>query len=221
MKWDPLPPESEADKAVGTRLRQVKSPLPVFLRSREVSGATHEDIIRGMEILTSGKIIGRFFHMYPTVPSNLFQWMKTWMEMGGILVASLNLQQGVPEGIPLPDAWHHQMIYGVIESGVFVLNPHEFIPFPTLTKQLCSESVIKIRSKDITKRWSSGLDLSSISEGRWAELNVIENIHRLVQCVANNQLHDSHVTIPAAYKSGITVFCTRDSGAGRTLLEKQ
>lgn len=221
MKWNSLPTNDEVDKAVGTRQRKLTAPLQEFLLSRADAGATQEDVLNGMEKVAGGNVIGKFFHMYPKVPPDLFEWMTSWMKMGAVLVALLNLQNGVTVGEPMPDAWHHQMIYGVVESGVFTLNPHEFIPFPTLIKQLCSESVIKIKAQDVIQRWQANTDLSLLSKNRWAELNVTQAIHRLVYLVATNQAHDSHVTIPAAYKSGITVFCTVDSDAGRTLLCKQ
>ena len=202
-------------------MRKLKSPLQDYLLSRSDAGATHEDLIKGMEIVTNGKVIGRFFHMFPKAPPNLFEWMSSWMQMGGALVASLNLQRGVASGNPVPDAWHHQMIYGVIQTGVYTLNPHEFIPFPTLKKQLSSESTIKIQAQDIVKRWEPDCDFSMLSEERWAEMKVVSIIERLLDSVVANSRHDSHVTIPAAYKSGVTVFCTIDSDAGRTLLGKQ
>lgn len=174
-----------------------------------------------MVTLTSGKVVGRFFHMFPSRPQDLFQWMVRWMEMGAVLVASLNLQKEVPEGMPIPDAWHHQMIYGVIESGVFTLNPHEFIPFTTLIGQLSSESTIMIQAEDIAHRWLPKADMSLISNGRWADLAVTQNISKLIYLILTRQPHDSHVTIPASYKSGITVFCTKDSDAGRTILCQQ
>ena len=195
------------------------APTSEFLLSRYESGATHEDLIRGMDILTSKDVVGQFYHMYPSPPPDLYQWMVNWMKMGGVMVASLNPQQGVPQGQPLPDAWHHQMIYGVITSGVFTLNPHEYIPFHILEKQLCSESVIKIKANDIVSRWRIEDDIDAISQGRWAALQVPQRIYRLLYNIHMRQPHDSHVTIPAAYKSGITVFGLRDSEVGQKLLE--
>ncbi len=223
MRCENLPSSEEADIAVGTRERKLEAPLQDYLLSRTEAGATHEDLLRGMKVLTSGNIIGHFFHMNPTIPPNMFEWMTTWMNMGAVLVASLNLQRGVPEGVPIPDAWHHQTIYGVVETGVFTLNPHEFIPFLTLFKQLSSESIIKITSEDIINRWLPGYtDMTKLSQGRWAELGVIKHINELVQSTrSTDKPFNSHVTIPASYKSGITVFCTIDSDAGRTLLGKQ
>lgn len=52
-------------KGVGTRLRQESAPLPQYLQSRSVAGATHQDIIRGVDTASEGWLFARFFHMYP------------------------------------------------------------------------------------------------------------------------------------------------------------
>lgn len=36
---------------------------------------------------------------------------------GAVPIATLNLQRGVKPGWTIPDAWHHQMIYGVSSKG--------------------------------------------------------------------------------------------------------
>lgn len=217
LRWSNLPTNEKADIAVGTRQRKLEAPLQEYLLSRSDAGATHEDLLKGMTTLTSGKVLGRFFHMFPSRPQDLFQWMVTWMRKGAVLVASLNLQKQVPQGMPVPDAWHHQMIYGVIESGVFTLNPHEFIPFTTLVGQLSSESTIMIQAEDIVHRWVPKTDMSLLSHGRWEDLAVTQNINKLIYSILTFQPYDSHVTIPASYKSGITVFCTENSDAGRAI----
>lgn len=37
--------------------------------------------------------------------------------LGAVPIATLNLQKGVKPGWTIPDAWHHQMIYGVSSKG--------------------------------------------------------------------------------------------------------
>ena len=37
--------------------------------------------------------------------------------VGAVPVATLNLQRGVKPGWTIPDAWHHQMVYGVSSKG--------------------------------------------------------------------------------------------------------
>jgi hypothetical protein len=41
--------------------------------------------------------------------------------LGAVPLATLNLQRGVKPGWTIPDAWHHQMIYGVSSKGNFSL----------------------------------------------------------------------------------------------------
>ena len=36
---------------------------------------------------------------------------------GAVPLLTLNLQKAVPLGYPIPDAWHHQMVYGVDQKG--------------------------------------------------------------------------------------------------------
>lgn len=38
-------------------------------------------------------------------------------------MATMNMQVGVPEGEEVPDAWHHQLIFGVAPNAVFMTNP--------------------------------------------------------------------------------------------------
>ncbi len=35
----------------------------------------------------------------------------------------MNMQRAVPEGQEIPDAWHHQLIFGVAPGAVFMTNP--------------------------------------------------------------------------------------------------
>ena len=39
---------------------------------------------------------------------------------GAVPLATLNLQRGVKPGWTVPDAWHHQMVYGVSSKGIFL-----------------------------------------------------------------------------------------------------
>ena len=41
---------------------------------------------------------------------------------GAVPIATLNLQKGVKPGWTIPDAWHHQMIYGVSSKGIKMNN---------------------------------------------------------------------------------------------------
>jgi len=39
--------------------------------------------------------------------------------VGAVPLLTLNLQRAVPRGWVIPDAWHHQMVYGVGPKGDF------------------------------------------------------------------------------------------------------
>ena len=42
--------------------------------------------------------------------------------LGAVPVVTLNLQKGVQAEVQMPDAWHHQMVYGVGPKGTTKLN---------------------------------------------------------------------------------------------------
>ena len=219
LGWEPLPSAEEADKSVGTRLRKLDAPLSEYLLSRSVAGATHEDIIAGAQKLTGGQVMGHFYHMYPSPPTDLLVWLRGWIDIGVVPLATLNLQKGIPEGSPIPDAWHHQMIHGVSDTSVYLTNPREKSPLSVIQQQLCSESILLVRREDVVSRWTPFINWELIGNGRWAELNVVENIKKvMLECVlvSEERLQSAHIAIPAAYKSGITLFAVDGSiGAQR------
>ena len=184
-----------------------------------------------MDKLTCGEVIGRFFHFFPERDFELSNWLKFWLLNGAVPLATLNCQKVPLSDGTIPDAWHHQVICGVSEKGVHLINPNEVQPFDILSKELCSESVLLVQRQDVLQRWSNTLDYSCWnSEGnRWEELNVKEQIDHMIKEETLLLLHGSelkhrellmmHITIPAVYKSGITLFVLRDSKAHK-LLEK-
>ena len=218
-----------AIKAVSTKLRDLDAPLPQYLLSRSVAGTTHTDLIKGLNKLSQGNVIGRFFHMFPARDFDLSIWLKYWLSNGGIPLATLNCQKVRLSDGTIPDAWHHQVICGVSENGVHLINPNEVIPFGVVSKQLFSDSVLLIRRNDVLQRWNNTLDyLCWNSEGdRWKGLNVQEQIDLMVKEETLLLLHGNkikykellmtHITIPAVYKSGITIFVLRDSKAHELL----
>lgn len=208
-----------ADKAVGTRLRKLDALLPEYLLSRSVAGATHEDIEAAVSQFTRGEVVSKFYHMHPAPPPDLFSWLSDWIELGAVPLATLNLQKGVPMGEPVPDAWHHQTIFGVTSDGVYLTNPIELSNFSVIQQQLCSESVLLIRKEDIIPRWSPAIDLELVnSDHKWKELKVAENITKMVSDLISKGTSDSHLAIPAVYKSGITLFALRGSPCADKLL---
>lgn len=163
-------------KGVGTRLRQESVSLPNYLFSRSDAGATHEDLARGVEAASEGRLFSQFFHMYPERRFSLSKWLSYWMKKGAIPIATLNLQAGLLPGSPIPDAWHHQMIFGVSPRGVFLTNPLECVPEGALLAQLCSPSVLKVKRNDVLQRFTTTTDLTLLlarDDVRWRKLNVL------------------------------------------------
>lgn len=191
-----------------TRQRELTAPLPRYLVSRSRAGATHDDLIRGAETASRGLVEGRFFHFFPRRRVSTLEWLAKWVKLGAVPLVTLNNQVAVPDGHIIPDAWHHQMIYGVSPDGVFATNPLGVIPMRTFEEQICSESVLLIRRNDVLMRYSDFKDMELISEGRWAELNVLEQIDRIVNDKSGSQ---THILIPASYSSGVSLFAKVES----------
>lgn len=174
----PIPSLDELNQCVNTKLRSNTSPLTEYLLSRSVAGTDHNDIIDGLKKLSKNQIYARFFHMYPERIVNLQKWLTFWIKNGAVPIATLNLQKCRGR---VPDAWHHQMIYGVGSKGIYLTNPYECIEPEELWPQLCSESVLLIRREDILKRWDIKIDLGQlmkIQDQRWRNLNVVGTCYR-------------------------------------------
>lgn len=91
-------------------------------------------------------------------------------------VATLNLQVGVAPGQTIPDAWHHQMIFGVGPQGVYLTNPLECVSDCMLGDQLCTDSVLLVRRSDVVGRWGNGdklVRLTQQDDPRWRDMNVL------------------------------------------------
>ncbi|KAA8579481.1 hypothetical protein FQN60_006574 [Etheostoma spectabile] len=204
----------EADRCVQTRLRRNESPLPDYLLSRSEAGATHAQLIRGAEEASKGKVVGRFFHLHPRRLVRLVPWLARWIQKGAVPVATMNMQLVVPEGEEVPDAWHHQLIFGVAPNAVE----------EEVHQRLCSESVLLIRREDVLQRLTPDCCLSSLSDRqsdpRWKALDVEGQVRQMVLDEQQEQGPPklTHVKIPAAYSSGITLFAVRQTKLGQELL---
>ncbi|XP_066517479.1 uncharacterized protein [Hoplias malabaricus] len=214
-----------ADHCVRTKLRRNDSPLPDYLHSRSQAGATHHQLIEGTEKASSGQVLGRFFGFHPARRVKLVPWLARWIQRGAVPVATMNMQRGVAKGEEIPDAWHHQLIFGVGPNAVFMTNPLDVVGEEEVHVRLCSESVLLIRREDVLKRLTPDFALSLISyqqtDPRWKTLKVEGQVRQMINEEENSdQGHPktTHITIPAAYSSGITLFALRDSSVGQELL---
>lgn len=86
-------------------------------------GATQQQLIEGAEHASGGQVVGRFFALHPPRRLQLVPWLASWISRGAVPVATMNMQQGVHEGEEIPDAWHHQLVFGVGPSAVYMTNP--------------------------------------------------------------------------------------------------
>ena len=214
-----MPEENEVNKAVSVRLRKPDAPLPEYLLSRSVAGTDHCDLIAGVAKLTDGRVHGRFYPMHPWKELDLYGWIARWINAGAVPVATLNLQRGVPGGQDIPDAWHHQMIYGISKEGVFMTNPVATSSFDVFQQQLCSESVLLVRIADVVARYTDSDDFELLLGQRWAEMNTVLNIRQAICALHNGDYASvpSHIAVPARYRSGITIFVLRGSEANSQL----
>lgn len=56
------------------------------------SGMTHDDILKAMEVLSNGRIGGRFFEFYPQRRVDIRYWLAGWIKRGVVPLATLNYQ---------------------------------------------------------------------------------------------------------------------------------
>ncbi|XP_043211158.1 uncharacterized protein LOC122375723 [Amphibalanus amphitrite] len=214
------PDPAAAAAAVSTRLRREAAPLADYLFSRSEAGCTHTQLIEGVETLSGGEVCGRFFCMYPRRSFQLVRWLAGWLRRGAVPVATLNLQRGVPPQQTVPDAWHHQMAFGVGPQGVYLTNPLECVSASLLGEQLSSDSVLLVRSEDVTARWRHGCSLQPLmtaEDPRWSNMNVLGQVVNVLREASDppppgvRRALAAHVTIPAWYRSGVTLFVRRSS----------
>ncbi|XP_041060847.1 uncharacterized protein LOC121287227 [Carcharodon carcharias] len=214
-------PSDVVDRCVQTRLRKNDAPLAEYLMSRCVAGATHQQLIEGAEKASEGRVVGRFFSFYPERSVELTSWLASWMRKGAVPVVTMNMQVAVPEGKEIPDAWHHQMIFGVGAEGIYMTNPLEIEESSLVKRRLCSESLLLVRRQDVLSRLSDGSDFSMFTRlpdhSLWEQLDVVGQIERIVSSDVPGEVPD-HVVIPAAYRSGVTMFTLRHSELTNELL---
>ncbi|KAM9766804.1 uncharacterized protein ACNS7B_016826 [Menidia menidia] len=215
----------EADRCVQTRPRRNESPLADYLLSRSEAGATHAQLIQGAREASKGRVTGRFFHLHPARRLRLVPWLARWIQRGAVPVATMNMQQAVAEGEEVPDAWHHQLVFGVAPRAVFMTNPLDVEREEVVHRRLCSQSVLLIRREDVLQRLAPGCPLSSLpvsqSDPRWQLMDVEGQVRRMVQEEKRECDHPKtmHITIPAAYRSGITLFAQVETDLAKELLE--
>ncbi|XP_011869136.1 PREDICTED: uncharacterized protein LOC105562705 isoform X2 [Vollenhovia emeryi] len=215
-------------KGVNTRLRELGVPLPRYLVSRSVAGATHKDIARGISLSTNGAAVTKFFAFYPERKVSLSHWLHYWISRGAAPIATLNLQH-CGEGCDIPDAWHHQMIFGVGQAGIYLTNPLECLPEQLVWHQLVSPSILLIRKTDVLAHWNANTDLMPLAtmDQKWRKFNVLGQVVNMVrESMSQRQPNGTttgatHIRIPASYQAGITLVMCADSAAATELLHAE
>lgn len=216
-------------KGVNTRQREPGTPLPRYLYSRSVAGSTHGDLARGIALCTNGSVITKFFAFYPERKVSLSHWLHYWISKGAAPIATLNLQH-CGEGCDIPDAWHHQMIFGVGQAGIYLTNPLECLPEQYVWHQLVSPSILLIRRADVLAHWNPNTDLTPLAamDQKWRKLNVFGQVVNMIReaMTQRRQLNNlstgvTHIRIPASYQAGITLVMCADSSAASELLHTE
>ncbi|KPJ12447.1 hypothetical protein RR48_04342 [Papilio machaon] len=210
--------------AVGTRLRANNAPIPRYLLSRAVAGCTAADLVTGIQRASDGLVTARFFPMYPERAMSLSHWLADWISLGAVPILTLNLQAGC-EG-EIPDAWHHQMVFGVSPRGIYLCNPCECVPERALWPRLTSPSVLLVRARDIIARLTPNMDLTvlmAVPDRRFHTFNVLGQVASVIrECRARGWTEQGartrHVRLPASYQAGVTVAALTGSEAHRRLV---
>lgn len=212
------------NSSVGTRLRANNAPLPRYLLSRAVAGCTAADLVTGIQRASDGLVTARFFPTYPERAVSLSHWLADWISLGAVPILTLNLQVGC-EG-DIPDAWHHQMVFGVSEQGVYLCNPVECVRESTLWPRLTSPSVLLVRTRDVLTRFTPHTDLTSlmmVPDRRFQTFNVLGQVANVIRewratGWSEHGTRTRHIRLPAAYQAGVTVAALTGSEAHRRLM---
>ncbi|KAG6451963.1 hypothetical protein O3G_MSEX007417 [Manduca sexta] len=215
------------NSAVGTRQRANNAPLPRYLLSRAVAGCTAADLVSGIHKASDGLITARFFPTYPERAISLSHWLADWISLGAVPILTLNLQAGCTgTGTgAVPDAWHHQMVWGVSARGVFVCNPLACVREGAVWARLAAPSSLLVRAADVLARFTPHTDLTPLAhvpDRRFHTFNVLGQVANVIRewRVSGWPEHSprtQHVRIPAAYQAGVTVAALTGTDAHRRL----
>ncbi|XP_063626585.1 uncharacterized protein LOC134798170 [Cydia splendana] len=209
--------------AVGTRQRANNAPIPRYLLSRSVAGCTAADLVNGIQKASEGLVAARFFPMYPERAVSLSHWLADWISIGAVPILTMNLQVGC-EG-EIPDAWHHQMVFGVSPRGIYLSNPVECTRECALWPKLTSPSVLLVRTRDVLARFTPDTDLTplmAVPDRRFNTFNVLGQVVNVIRewRLAGWAAHGPrtrYVRLPAAYQAGVTVAALTGSQAHKRL----
>jgi len=187
--------------------------LYTYLNSRSKAGCTADDLVSGAGSLSAGACVAAFFPTGPSPPSGLCAWLAEMLALGAAPIATINTQ------LDGADYWHHQAVLGVFpqKRRIMLANPCEEVDEAELARLLGSSSEMLIYRSDVLQRCPpSAADVKAMREGRWAALQVAEQIEEVMAGgVARGD--GDRVVIPASYTPGITLIAKVGSEAATQL----
>lgn len=226
----PVVADDIAVAAVKSRLRAEQSDAATYLVSRSVAGCRACDIADALHALYGSRIQVTFLGV-PDVPAAVGPWLASHLVQSRTCaaIATLNPQRTYAHA----DAWHHQQVYGVDCSHVFLTNPIEAMPIEQFAHEASSPSVLLVRLRDLVRR------LPASEQQAWGEAAVVREALRQAHAASDGptpgwaeweqlgvatQIADALagrssaavVAIPAAYRAGVT-FVVRSTDEGAPL----
>uniref|UniRef100_A0A914W737 Uncharacterized protein n=1 Tax=Plectus sambesii TaxID=2011161 RepID=A0A914W737_9BILA len=215
---------------IAVKSRALQAPLDDYLLSRSVAGTTHIDLIRAVESFTNGQIRGRFFSTAKLrTDVSIVEFVGRWIESKAAPILTLNLQREITEKSvwPVADAWHHQTAVGVAANREALLldYPREVVDERRLRQLLTGSSTLLVRWTDVVAAWDRGPNLTrliahAVTDQRWIEMNVVGQVMSVIRqanepsppwSASDTHARTSHISIPAAYTPGVSVFARSES----------
>ena len=214
-----LPDPVTANEAVRTHLRCSGSGLVPYLRSRYTAGATPDDLLQGCRRLAPEDVVGSF-HSYSSIMSSgltIIEWCYRELCNGGVPILCMNLQKlgDVESEEWIPDAWHHQMVFGAdLENRCLLLtNPLSLMSEAELNRVLDSDNELLVRDDDVIIQ-AKGDDPKKLHDdlsklpSEWQSLSVRKNVFHIIERYVEGDQRKKHqyLRIPAAYTTGATLL---------------
>lgn len=208
------------NSAVGTRLRDLRleASLTEYLYSRHNAGATHADLIKGIELLAGDTVTAGFIPYSKDISVPFIDYCAELLRCHKALILTMNLQLlPTAPGERIHDAWHHQMAFGAdTERGLlFLTNPLEAQSAAALELVLSSASELLIHEEDVFTRLRPDDDLEAIARDldaispAWAQLQVGKQLRELSATRQKPLREHRYLRIPAAYATGLTVVARK------------
>jgi hypothetical protein len=183
------------------RVRDYDAPLPQYLVSRSVAGCTGQEIVDGVHICSSSSLCGRFYALKGKTNAGTLSNLGELMARGDVAaVATFNLQKLGN------DAWHHQFVYAVDVANrrLWCTNSIQCYDEALALELLDCEPLMLVRRSDaLTRIDRPGADESLyVADERWRELDVAGQVEQMRLGTSTRR----HVTVPAIYESGVSLF---------------